>query len=64
MDSSSTHRGCRFTISELDDKANWRWTLHPQNQADAEKMTLYGEVSGTREDAIKAAQAAIERQMG
>jgi hypothetical protein len=62
MDNSNVHRGCRFSISELGG-ANWRWTLHPQDQADATKSNLYGEASGTREDAIQAAKAAIERQM-
>ena len=61
MDDSSTHRGCRFSISELD-SAKWRWTLHPEHRDHAPEA-LYGEVSGTREDAIKAAKAAIERHM-
>jgi hypothetical protein len=61
MDSSITHRGCRFSISELD-SAKWRWTLHPELHNHATEA-LYGEVSGTREDAIKAAKAAIERNM-
>jgi hypothetical protein len=62
MDTSDIHRGCRFSISELD-SAGWRWTLHPESQAGAKAVLIYGEVSGTREDAIKAAHAAIERQM-
>jgi hypothetical protein len=61
MDSSIMHRGCRFSISELD-SAKWRWTLHPELR-DQTTEALYGEVSGTREDAIKAAKAAIERHM-
>jgi len=62
MDKSNIHRGCRFSISELEN-AKWRWTLHPEEQANVIKSKLYGEVSGTRDDAIRAAKAAIERQM-
>jgi hypothetical protein len=58
---TTTHRGCSFSITELDN-GKWRWTLHPQDGDKAQKSKLYGTISGNRDAAIEAAHAAIENQ--
>jgi hypothetical protein len=58
---TATYHGCSFSVTELEN-GKWRWTLHPEDRDHALKAKLYGTVSGTQDDAIKAAHAAIDHQ--
>jgi hypothetical protein len=56
----SIYRGIEYGV-ELDDHGDWRWAFYPKIGLG---MKNSGKVKGTREQAISACKAAIDKFLG
>ena len=54
------YQGIEYSVSNIGGD-RWRWTLHPKLESGVAGRIESGEVSGTQDDAIEAAKAAIDK---
>jgi len=54
------HRGIAYSVAD-NRNGTWRWKLHPKLVPNTSTLLISGEVSGTQNDAITAAEAAIDK---
>ncbi|MGD0109643.1 MAG: hypothetical protein ABSC06_37305 [Rhodopila sp.] len=60
LDESSFHRDVGYSISDLGN-GKWQWKLHPKLKPGSEVASIIsGEISGTHDEAVVAAKAAID----
>jgi hypothetical protein len=57
------HRGVPFSIEDKGD-GKWGWKLHPYLVVPKMRSIISGEASGTLQDAIATAEAAIDGELG
>jgi hypothetical protein len=56
------HRGVGYSLTDLGNGA-WRWATHTSTLGHPSSVIESGEVSGTHDDAMRAAKAAIDRRL-
>ncbi len=56
------YRGVAYSVSKQED-GHWKWTLHPRIVPNTSGPITQGLVSGTQDDAIAAAEAAIDAEL-
>jgi hypothetical protein len=56
------YRGIAYSISDKG-AGKWEWKLHPKVEPNIFREIRSGEVSGTQDDAIRGAEAAIDEML-
>lgn len=59
MNTAPSHRGVEYSLT-YNGGGVWMWTLHPSPQSNLPIPFTSGELKGTRSEAIRAAEAAID----
>lgn len=59
MDGSTFYREIGYSVTALGN-GRWQWKLYPKKVPDVLRTVVSGEISGTFDDAVVAAKAAID----
>jgi hypothetical protein len=63
MNIPEPYRGIAYSITKIGG-GKWRWTLHQKLETGVMSRIIRGEIFGTQDDAIAAAKAAIDKEIG
>jgi hypothetical protein len=63
MNIPEPYRGIAYSVTKIGD-GKWRWTFHQKPETGVMSRIIRGEIFGTQDDAIAAAKAAIDKEIG